>query len=118
MFAAVADLANYHVFLMVYGGYDLLSVTSQTPEAFRIESQNPASTIAFSWRIVAKRKDIAGARFEPVTVPPEPTLPGDPGDRQRPASRSMRRGSRLAAERPPSGAPGLSASRSSDGVSS
>ena len=78
MFAAVADLANYHVFLTVYGGYDLLSVTSQTPEAFRIESQNPASTIAFSWRIVAKRKDIAGARFEPVTVPPEPTLPAIP----------------------------------------
>ena len=32
----------------------------------------------FSWRVVAKRKDIAGVRFEPVDIPREPALPDVP----------------------------------------
>jgi hypothetical protein len=35
-------------------------------------------TRAFYWRIVARRRDIAGPRLETVTMPPEPTLPPVP----------------------------------------
>jgi hypothetical protein len=32
----------------------------------------------FSWRVVAKRRDIAAPRFETVEIPKEPTLPPVP----------------------------------------
>ena len=32
----------------------------------------------FSWRVVAKRKDIAAPRFETVEIPKAPTLPDVP----------------------------------------
>jgi hypothetical protein len=77
-FAAVVDLTDYQVFLTQYGGYDVLSVTEQTPQGFRVETQDTASASRFGWRIVAKRKDIAAPRFETVTVPAEPILPPVP----------------------------------------
>jgi hypothetical protein len=77
-FAAVAALDDYHVFLTDYGGRTHLSVTSQTPTGFRVETDDATSSTRFSWRIVAKRKDIPAPRFEPVMVPPEPVLPPIP----------------------------------------
>jgi hypothetical protein len=77
-FAAVVDLTDYQVFLTQYGSYDVLSVTAQTPQGFRVETQNTTSASRFGWRIVAKRKDIPAPRFETVTVPPEPVLPSIP----------------------------------------
>jgi hypothetical protein len=49
----------------------------QTREGFKVEGEDSSAT-RFSWRIVAKRKDVPGPRFETVTVPPEPTLPPVP----------------------------------------
>jgi hypothetical protein len=77
-FAAVVDLSDYHVFLTQYGGHDDLSVVAQTSHSFSVEAKDPASASRFSWRIVAKRKDIAAPRFEAVTVPLEPVLPSIP----------------------------------------
>jgi hypothetical protein len=77
-FAAVALLDDYHVFLTQYGAMDVLSVTEQTSKGFRVEAKDLTSTTRFSWRIVAKRKDIPAPRFEPVTVPAEPVLPPVP----------------------------------------
>jgi hypothetical protein len=77
-FAAVVDLRDYHVFLTEYGGHNNLSVAEQTPHGFRVEAADPTSVARFSWRVVAKRKDIAGRRLEPVTIPTEPTLPPVP----------------------------------------
>jgi hypothetical protein len=77
-FAAVVDLTDYQVFLTQYGGYDVLSVTEQTPKGFRVETQDTASASRFGWRVVAKRNDIPGPRFETVSVPPEPVLPSIP----------------------------------------
>jgi hypothetical protein len=76
-FAAVVDLTDYHVFLTSYGR-DVLFVTSQASDGFRVEAQDATSVARFSWRLVAKRNDIAAPRFETVTVPPEPTLPDIP----------------------------------------
>ena len=77
-FGAVVDLSDYHVFLTEYGGHNDLSVAEHTPAGFRVEARDATSTARFSWRVVAKRKDIRGKRLEAVTVPPEPTLPAVP----------------------------------------
>jgi hypothetical protein len=76
-FSAVANVDDYHVFLTQHGHNDL-AVTEQTPLGFRVEGKDPTSTTRFSWRIVAKRKDIPAPRFETVTVPAEPVLPSIP----------------------------------------
>ena len=87
-FAAVADLANYHVFLTPYDIDFPLSVKMRTTTGFAVRA-NPALARAagvsendlsgtFSWRIVAKRKDIDAKRLAPVTIPPEPERPNLP----------------------------------------
>jgi hypothetical protein len=77
-FAAVTLLDDYHVFLTQYDGMDVLSVGERTPHGFRVAANDPTSTTRFSWRIVAKRKDIPAPRFDTVTVPTEPVLPSIP----------------------------------------
>jgi hypothetical protein len=77
-FATVVDLTDYHVFLTGYDGERDLTVTNRTLAGFRVESSRTDSHGTFSWRLVAKRKDIAAPRFEAVTVPPAPVLPSIP----------------------------------------
>jgi hypothetical protein len=76
-FAAVARMDDYHIFLTSYGRRDPLTVTEQTPEGFDVEGDSLGTT-RFSWRVVAKRKDIPGRRLEPVEIPPGPVLPDVP----------------------------------------
>jgi hypothetical protein len=76
-FAAVVDLTDYHVFVTGYDDFDL-RVSERSSNSFRIVAKDATSSGRFSWRIVAKRKDIAAPRFEAVTIPPEPTLPPIP----------------------------------------
>jgi hypothetical protein len=73
-FAAVARTDDYHVFLTGYGDFEL-TVAEQTPAGFRVQAKNPQSNNRFSWRVVAKRKDIAGERFETVEIPRVPDVP-------------------------------------------
>ena len=77
-FAAVADLTKYHVFVTPYGDQNSLHVADRYPDGFRVRATGGTGCGTFSWRVVAKRKDIVGARLEPVTIPPEPTLPPVP----------------------------------------
>jgi hypothetical protein len=77
-FAAVVDLTDYHVFLTAYDQHHDLMVSERTPQGFRVSSREESRGGSFSWRVVAKRKDIAAPRFEAVTVPREPTLPSIP----------------------------------------
>jgi len=77
-FAAVVDLTDYHVFLTGYDGERDLTVTNRTPSGFRVEASRGDSRGTFSWRLVAKRRDIAAPRLETVTVPREPVLPDIP----------------------------------------
>ena len=81
-FAAVVRTDSYEVFLMPRGDCRGLYVASQTAAGFEArELQGGTSTLAFSYRIMAYRKDIAGPRLERVTIPQPPPLPspGDPG---------------------------------------
>jgi hypothetical protein len=83
-FAAVANMENYHVFLTGYNGH-LLHVTDVTPAGFTVHADTALADLngrkesdlagAFSWRIVARRKDIKGERLAPIVVPEEPALP-------------------------------------------
>jgi hypothetical protein len=74
-FAAIADMSDYHVFLTAYDQPNDLTVTDQTACGFRILAKDSTARSKFSWRVVAKRKDIAGERLATVTIPPEPQLP-------------------------------------------
>ena len=84
-FAAVTDLSDYHVFLTEHDTHQHLSVADQTAIGFSVEADLEMAALKgkrdadlngrFSWRVVAKRKDIKGERLETVTIPPEPTLP-------------------------------------------
>lgn len=84
-FAAVVR-GPYNVFVTPYGESNGLYVSSRTRNAFSVREQGGGkSTLSFSYRIVARRKDIDGARFAKVIVPPRPKtrkppkLPGGRG---------------------------------------
>jgi hypothetical protein len=76
-FAAVVKTDIYHVFLTPKGEpKGILYVSKQTPGSFTVtEADGGTSNIGFSYRIVAKRKDIEGARLEHVDEPPKFELP-------------------------------------------
>ena len=66
-FAAVVR-GGYHVFVSPYGDSNGLYVTQRSRRGFVVREQNGGkSSIAFSYRVVAKRKDIAGPRLPKVT---------------------------------------------------
>jgi hypothetical protein len=87
-FAAVADVSEYHVFLTARGRYHL-AVTRQTPAGFTVEASAVAAADdtaeglegTFSWRLVAKRKDIPAPRLAKIQLPPEPKRPDLPAPR-------------------------------------
>ena len=74
-FAAVVR-GGYHVFVPPYGDSNGLYVTQRSRRGFVVREQNGGkSSIAFSYRVVAKRKDIAGPRLPKVTRPPKVERP-------------------------------------------
>jgi hypothetical protein len=79
-FAGVVHGDNYHVFLTPRGeSKGWLYVGKQSPGSFTVqEAGGGTSSIGFSYRVVAKRKDIAGARLEPVDEPALPEVPSEP----------------------------------------
>ncbi len=75
-FAAAVLSDNYRVFLTPAGSSNGLFVASRTPTGFVVQEQNGGtSSVAFDYRIVAKRKDITAPRLAPVTIPPAPQPP-------------------------------------------
>jgi hypothetical protein len=86
-FAALVHADDYHVFLTEYGGHSGLYVTNKVPAGFTVAAgvaASPSGTKAptkqggaFSYRVVAKRKDIVGERLAKV-APPPPLKPVTP----------------------------------------
>jgi hypothetical protein len=77
-FAAVADTeADYHVFLTPEGDSNGLYVAGREPLSFEVREQEQGrSTLTFSYRVVARRKDVAGERLPRVAAPP--SVPEEP----------------------------------------
>lgn len=70
-FTALSDMTDYHVFVTVYDQHDELMVSDRTDASFRVSARDCTNNSSFSWRVVAKRKDIAGTRLAKVTIPAE-----------------------------------------------
>jgi len=75
-FASVVKTNTYHVFLTPYGDSNGLYVARRSKGGFEVKEQrNGKSSLSFSYRIVAKRKDIEGKRLAKVKVPKVPEIP-------------------------------------------
>ena len=71
IFAEVVRTGDYHVFLSPEGLSHGLYVSRRTRNGFEVREQHQGkSTVPFSYRIVARRKDVEGPRFKRVTPPP------------------------------------------------
>lgn len=69
-FAAVVKNDAYQVFLTPEGDCNGLYVTAKTPSGFEVrEMKGGISAVAFSYRVLAKRKDLSNGRMEKVTAP-------------------------------------------------
>ena len=67
-FATTVSTDGYHVFITEYDDNNGLFVTSRTNTGFEVRAKTSASEAAFSYRVVARRKDIAPARFVKLTL--------------------------------------------------
>lgn len=78
-FAAVVQTDSYHVFLTEHDTHQHLIVTKRTPTGFAVEADAEIAGLkgkktadlagTFSWRLVAKRKDISPERLAKFELP-------------------------------------------------
>lgn len=67
-FAAVIDSASYLVYLTPEGDSNGLYVSSKSASGFTVrEQRGGTSTLSFSYRVVARRKDIVAPRLQELT---------------------------------------------------
>ena len=70
-FAALVETDDYHVFLTPEGESGGLYVSARTSGTFEVREQaDGKSTLGFSYRIVARRKDVTHERLAVVEIPP------------------------------------------------
>lgn len=75
-FAALIRTDDYHVFLTAEGESTGMWIARRTRRGFEVrEAAGARGEAAFSYRIVAKRKDIAGPRLEKVVLEKTPKVP-------------------------------------------
>jgi len=75
-FAQLTRTDRYHVFLTPYGPSHGLFVERRTERSFVVrEQQDGKSDVSFSYRVVAKRRDIEVPRFKKIAAPPD--VPAD-----------------------------------------
>jgi hypothetical protein len=73
-FAVLVDTDDYHVFLTPEGQCGGLFIDGRSPRAFGVQESGEAGhDVSFSYRLVARRRDLRLARL-PVVTPPEPVL--------------------------------------------
>jgi hypothetical protein len=77
-FAALVNTDDYHVFLTPYGDSNGLYVAKRTASGFEVrEQQGGTRSLMFSYRIVARRKDVPRVRLEKIALPQlRPQPPG------------------------------------------
>jgi hypothetical protein len=72
-FAATVNTDSYHVFITAYDDNNGLFVSNRTNSGFEVHGRTLAKELEFSYRVVAKRKDISPARLQKVTLPDGPS---------------------------------------------
>jgi hypothetical protein len=81
-FASVIKTNSFHVFLTPYGDSNGLYVSQRSKQGFEVSEQgNGKGSVPFSYRIVAKRKDIKGERLAKIALPkvkPQPFVSKPP----------------------------------------
>jgi hypothetical protein len=81
-FDAVVRGDDYYVFLTEHGDQGGLFVENVGPHAFTVRARNATANGPFSYRVVAKRRDIPGRRLEkvdiPLVAPERPAAPPPP----------------------------------------
>lgn len=78
-FDALVRGDHYQVFLTPEGDCNGLYVSAKNPHTFEVrELKGGSGSLAFSYRVVAKRRDIPGPRLEKVDVPAAPARPAAP----------------------------------------
>jgi hypothetical protein len=69
-FVSVIKADSFHVFLTPYGDSNGLCVSQRNKQGFEVREQGGGTaSLRFSYRIVAKRKDIKGERLAKVALP-------------------------------------------------
>jgi hypothetical protein len=68
-FRSVVNGDAYHVFITEYGDNNALYVVERTGAGFLVRAKTANANGTFSYRVVAKRKDIAAPRFDKVDLP-------------------------------------------------
>jgi hypothetical protein len=95
-FASLVKSDTYHVFLTPYGDSNGLYVSRRNRKGFEVrEQRNGKSDLSFSYRIVAKRKDIDGERLAKVAISnalPITVKQPTPAERKGAPGRPKRRG--------------------------
>ncbi len=75
-FVGVAETGSYHVFLTPYGDSAGLFVSTRTRAGFEVREQGGGtSRLKFSYRVVARRKDVKVKRFQRISRPSVPKMP-------------------------------------------
>lgn len=78
-FAALVRAGDYHVFLSATGDSNGLYVSRKARTGFEVREQRGGrSSLRFSYRVVARRRDIAGPRLAKVKLPSRPPTPRAP----------------------------------------
>jgi hypothetical protein len=73
-FRSVVNSDAYHVFITEYGDNNALYVAERTGSSFLVRAKASNANGTFSYRVVAKRRDIRAPRFEEVQVSGEGPL--------------------------------------------
>ena len=74
-FRAIVDGDAYHVFITEYDSNNALYVTGRSRSGFLVRAKDRLAAGTFSYRVVAKRRDIPALRFERVELPSRTSLP-------------------------------------------
>ncbi len=68
-FVTAVHTDEYHVFITEYDDHNGLFVTHRTNTGFEVRAKTSARDSTFSYRVVARRKDIVAARLAKLTLP-------------------------------------------------
>jgi hypothetical protein len=67
-FRSVVNSDAYHVFITEYGDHNALYVAERTSTSFLVRAKASKADGTFSYRVVAKRRDVAAPRFDKVDL--------------------------------------------------